>query len=446
LAELQPLRGLRYSPSLVGDVSSVIAPPYDVISDEAQRALYDRSPYNVVRLEYGTTDDAATNRYEAASSALAAWRQGGVLELDAAPSLYLYEQRFALAGRSFIRHSILGRVRLEPWDRGVILPHEHTLSGPKEDRLQLLRACRTNVSPVFALYRTDGDDPLSCLQATLQRRPVAEAVDSAGQAHRLWLIDEPDAIGRLQEYFSTRTVYVADGHHRYETALTYRDECRAGNDHWTGDEPENFALMALTAADDPGLLVLPIHRLVRPISEPANLRAAVEAQFELTDADLSGDAGQSLASLLGRARTDASGRAAFVAVGLTGGAALLRPRRATTIESAMPAGHSAAWRQLAVNVLQYGILEPLLAIDMEALRAGKQVSFTESAEHALGAVASGEFPLAFLLEGTRPEEIFAVADAGDRMPQKSTYFYPKLGTGLVLYAMDAHAGSGVAAV
>jgi len=430
----------------VGDVSNVIAPPYDVISDEAQRALYDRSPYNVVRLEYGVTDGTATSRYETASGALAAWRHEGVLELDHAPSLYLYEQSFEHAGRSFTRRSILGRVRIEPWDRGVILPHEHTLSGPKEDRLQLLRACRTNVSPVFALYRTDGVDPLPCVEAAAQRRPVAEAVDSVGQAHRLWLIEAPDAIGHLQEYFSTRRLYIADGHHRYETALTYRDERRAGQDHWTGNEPENFALMALTAADDPGLLVLPIHRLVRPLSAPANLRAALEVHFELDAVDLPADASRSLASLFSRARTDAPDRAAVVAVGLAAGAALLRPRSAAQIEAAMPAGHSAAWRQLAVNVLQYGVLEPLLGIDMEALRGGKQVFFTERAEDAIGAVAGGEFPLAFLLEGTRPEEIFAIADAGDRMPQKSTFFYPKLGTGLVLYAMDAHAGSAVAPV
>jgi uncharacterized protein (DUF1015 family) len=438
VAELRPLHGLRYQPSLVGDIGTVIAPPYDVISDEAQRALYARSPYNVVRLEYGIDSGAETDRYEAAAAALADWQQRGIMQLEQAPSLYVYEQSFAHAGRSYARRAIVGRIRLEPWERGVVLPHEHTLSAPKADRLQLLRAGRTNVSPVFALYRSAGEDPLSLCGSVLEAPPALDAVDGTGQSHRLWAIEDAGTIAKLQRYFTSRTLYIADGHHRYETALTYREERRASRTTWTDEEPENFVLMALTAADDPGLLILPIHRLVRPVAETLHLRAALEERFRLTE--IGEGAGRLESFIRATSGQDFDG-AAVVMLGPAGAATLLQPESTSLIEATMPAGESAAWRRLAVNILQYGVLEPLLGIDLDTLRKGENVLFTESADEAIAAVSRGEFPLAFLLHGVRPDEIFAVADAGDRMPQKSTYFYPKLGTGLVLYTMDADAGA-----
>jgi uncharacterized protein (DUF1015 family) len=252
----------------------------------------------------------------------------------------------------------------------------------------------------------------------------------AGNRHRLWPIVDSALTQRISARFAGRRLYVADGHHRYETALAYRDSRKAASRVWTGEEPENFVLMALTAANDPGLLILPIHRLVRPRGPLNAFRDALDGAFDVAQV---GDPAPG--AVLERLVKERGHRTAFGCLGFESAPLLITVSDRAEAEASMPTGHSSAWRALAVNVLQYGIFEPLLGIDLEAVRAGDSVEFTESAEEAHEAVQSGRFPLAFLLNGTRAEEIFAVADAGDRMPQKSTYFYPKLGTGLVLYSL-----------
>lgn len=444
MADFRPFRGLRYSANAAGDLADLIAPPFDVITEEAQTALHDRSPYNVVRLEYARDDGVAgINRYRRAAQTLSEWREAGILGLDDRPAYFLYEQEFVYGGETYRRRAIIGRVRLEPWDAGVILPHEHTMSGPKQDRLRLLRACRTDISPVFSLYRPDGGEAVRWCERASEGTSPAEAADSSGQRHRLWVIDDPPTVERLERHFQDRVLYIADGHHRYETALSYRDERQEAETQWSGDEPENFVLMALTAADDPGLLILPIHRLVRPLTQPADLRPALDNVFAVSAQNAGANEPPLLALLtqLGAAGDDAS---VIGGLGIEPSRPLLLTLRdRSAVEGLMPRANSPAWKRLDVNVLQYGLLQPLLGIEIETVRAGGYVEFTESAEEALAAVEQGRVPLAFLLNATRPEEIFAVADAGDRMPQKSTYFYPKLGTGLVLYALDANPASAV---
>jgi uncharacterized protein (DUF1015 family) len=429
MADVLPLRGLRYQSSAVGDFGTVLAPPYDVISADTQQALYSKGPYNVVRLEFGL--ESGEGRYDAAAQTLERWKNEGVLARDDTPAFYLYEQVFEYAGSEYHRQSIIARVRLEPWDAGVILPHEHTLAGPKEDRFRLLQACRTNVSPVFALYRPNGDDLAAHCAEVAFAPPVIDAVDIAGHRHRLWPLGGKELIARIGSHFDGRRLYIADGHHRYETALAYRDACKAASTVWTGEEPENFVLMALTAANDPGLLILPIHRLVRPRKPSDDLLERLAECFEITEIEV--PAPKAILEELTKRRGLG---AAFASLTAKSPPLLLQLRDFDAAAAGMPEGHSRAWRQLDVNVLQFAILEPLLGIDLEAVRAGSSVEFTESAAEALEAVESGRFPLAFLLNGTTAEQILAVADAGDRMPQKSTYFYPKLGTGLVLYSLD----------
>src|SRR5712692_3028668 len=358
VADLRPLRGLRYQAAITGDLGSVLAPPYDVISEDAQRALYERGPYNVVRLEYGAeTVDGDANRYQTAAATLAGWRREGALAPDNNPCFYLYEQHFQHDGQEYRRRSIVGRVRLEPWDAGVVLPHEHTMAAPKQDRLRLLRACRTDVSPVFALYRPDGGESNSLCERAIGDRPAVDAVDSAGQRHRLWPIGDPAATGELTRQFASRTLYVADGHHRYETALSYRDERRAASRDWDGEEPENFVLMALTSSDDPGLLILPIHRLVRPLLSPENLNQALSAAFDIAE-----QPEETLAGLVKRLASEGSRRPAFCRLASGVKPTLMGLRDRDSVAGHMPPGHAEAWQQLSVNVLQYGVLEPLLGI------------------------------------------------------------------------------------
>ncbi|MEX2246647.1 MAG: DUF1015 domain-containing protein [Dehalococcoidia bacterium] len=427
MADIRPFRGLRYD-AAEADPALTIAPPYDVISAEQQRALYERSAQNIVRVEYGealATDAAADNRYTRAAAELASWRASGVLVRDERPALYVYRQGFEWGGERYVRTAAFAAVRLEPWDAGVIRPHERTLPKPKADRLELLRATRTQVSPVYALWRSRGA-PFEA--------PAADAAlydfEADGQRHTLGAVYGERAQAAFAEGLRSSDVYIADGHHRYETALAYRDEMRARAGAWTGEEAENFVLMALTASDDAGLLVLPTHRIIDPPLMPEDALARIGRY--LSAEEIAPDAAEA------SRRLAAAGGTAFVAVGLRPGAAyVLELRDRSGVEALIPADQPDAWRRLDVNVLQYGVLQEVFGIDKRAIAEGSVVTYTQDAPEAFAAVASGKAKLAFLLNATPVEQVLAVADAGGRMPQKSTYFYPKLPTGLVLRALEA---------
>jgi uncharacterized protein (DUF1015 family) len=429
MADVRPFRALRFDPKRV-DPALTIAPPYDVISADEQAALYRRSEHNIVRIEYGEQrpdDTSADSRYTRAARDLDAWRRDGVLMRDAAPAVYAYTQEFEWEGQRHARRHLFAAVRLEEWEKGIIKPHEHTLSGPKADRLELLRATRTQVSPVYCLYRPKAAGaPLAAPDGT----PLYDFT-ADGQHHSVSAITGVDALSALHDHLDRCDVYIADGHHRYETALVYRDECRARASSWTGDEPESFVLMALTDAADPGLLVLPTHRIVNPPSFPADAVARVARHFRVEDVTPAGrDA--ATARLHG-----ARGETAFLAAGIEPGRLhLLTLADRGGIEALMPSAEPAAWKRLDVSVLQHGILREVFGIDDAALTAGGAVSYTQVASEALAAVEKGRARLAFLLNATPVDQILAVADAGGRMPQKSTYFYPKLPTGLVLRPLE----------
>ncbi len=433
MADVRPFRGLRFDPSLT-DPALAIAPPYDVISPEEQFALYGRSPHNIVRVEYGEQrvgDTASDNRYTRAARDLDDWRRSGVLVRDEHPAVYSYRQEFTWEGRRYARHHCFAAARLEDWTQGDIKPHEHTLSGPKADRMDLLRATRTQVSPVYCLYRRRGSGPSL---PVVTGEPLYD-FEADGQRHVLSAIADPHDLSALSAHLAACDVYIADGHHRYETALNYRNECRDRAPSWSGDEPENFVLMALTDAADPGLLVLPTHRMVNPVVFPGDALSRIARHFRVEDVTpASGASG--LASAL--ARLDAQKRGtAFLAIGLEPGRThLLTLAGRAALETLMPSGQPDAWKRLDVSVLQYGILAHIFGIDDAALAAGGVVSYTQDPHAASAAVADHRARVAFLLNATPVEQVLAVADVGGRMPQKSTYFYPKLPTGLVMNALD----------
>ncbi len=432
MADLRPFRALRYRPDVIGDVGSALAPPYDVIDGEGEAALHDRSPYNIIRLELSLArDDNGTQAYVRAAETLRAWRQSGALVAEERPSLYVYTQQFEHEGRRLRRTALLARFRLEPWEAGVMRPHEATGAAAKQDRLQQIRHLHTNVSPIFALYRDPDGRVADVLSG--QATPLLEAATPDGQRHTLHgLMDDP-AIEAISTALRNAPLYIADGHHRYETALTYRDERRHQAEAWTGEEPENFVLVALTAVEDPGLVTLPTHRLVRPPSLPPDLVQRLERFFHVEDTSPRSYDGIALLRLL--ARLTASGRTgtAFGALGLEEGRLhLLTLKDAAAAGALMPA-HSAAWQALDVNVLEYAVLREALGVDSGVEGA---IDFTEDAAQALRELESGRWPLAFLLNPTPIDQVLAVADAGERMPRKSTFFYPKMPTGLVLHSFD----------
>lgn len=426
MAELRPFRALRYDPAHI-DLSLAIAPPYDVISPQQQAELYDREPHNIIRIEYGREqpgDGEGSNKYTRARDDLRAWRAASVLRLDDKPAIYVHRQQFEWDRGAYSRLAYFGAVRLEEWDKGVIKPHEHTLSNPKADRMNLLRATRTQVSPVYSLFRARG------AVAPAEGEIVARA-EADRQQHTLERISDAASIGAIVRAIAEADVYIADGHHRYETALAYRDEVRARAATWTGDEPENFVLMALTSFDDPGLLVLPTHRLIHLPSLPDDALSRIGRHFDISALD--GSDARSLLVALAEAGHRGS---SFVVGGLDGGPHLLTLRHRGGVEGTMPEDQSGAWKRLDVNVLQYGILQDVFGIDDARLKAGGAVTYIQSADEALAAARTGEATVAFLLNATPIEQILAVSDVNGRMPQKSTYFQPKLPTGLVLRPFD----------
>ncbi|HZC06157.1 MAG TPA: DUF1015 domain-containing protein [Ktedonobacterales bacterium] len=444
MADIRPLPGIRYAPG--SDLAAVVTPPYDVISPEAQARYYERSPENIIRLELGRDepdDDELDNRYTRAATTFADWRLRGVLQQDT-PALYLYEQQFTALGGERRRMSLLARVRVEPWEAGVVLPHERTLSKPKSDRLKLTRATAATLSPIMALY----DDPqgalAQALAATLAREPDLAFRDESDEAHRLWIIRDAELIERVAAFFRDRQLYIADGHHRYETALAYREELREARHELPLEDAVNFTLMALSAIEDPGLVVLPTHRIVRGVPEErlAEFTRDLAGLFESEPliAGALNDLEEVDAGAVTRALADASDGGARTAFALIApdGVRLLRQTdagRAAMDERTGEAAHaSEAWRALDVAVLHELVLARGLSVSEQAIRAGEHVTYTRDAQAALDAVRSGAdgAQLAFLLNPTPPAAIRDVARAGDRMPQKSTYFYPKLITGLLI--------------
>jgi uncharacterized protein (DUF1015 family) len=442
MADVRPLPGLRFTAT--ADLAALVTPPYDVISPEAQARYYTRHPQNIIRLELGRdepSDNELTDRYTRAAVTFAEWRLRGVMRQDS-PAFYIYEQRFAVGSSARTRTSLLARVRLEPWDVGVVLPHERTLSKPKDDRLKLLRACAANLSPIMVLYDDPKGELLKRLARARRGQPDVAFRDEDGEEHRLWLVADALLASRVASFFNGRQLFVADGHHRYETALAYRDEVRELRRELTADDAVNFVLMALTAIDDPGLVVLPTHRVVRDVlpERIANLDAALDAWFErepLHDAD---GADKWLARLADVGR-DHPGVAALVLVRRDGAELLrLRPAGQAAMRDVGPAStpglatehHSDAWRALDVAILHELILGRTLGISEADVLAGERVSYTRDATAAVTMVREGRGSAAMLLNPTPSTAVRDVALAGERMPQKSTYFYPKLITGLVI--------------
>ena len=435
MAEILPFRGLRYANA---DLSALVCPPFDVISPEEQRRLYERSPFNAMRLEYGETrpdDTPSHNRYTRAAATLRDSLQSGVLVRDDAPAFYVDDQRFSHEGRLLMRRSLFARVRLHGWDEGPIRPHERTLDRPKEDRIQLLRACRLNISPILSLYRDGAAAVRDAVESAIRAAPLLATAEANGERHSLRRLSDDAALELIASLLRDETFYVIDGHHRYETALAYRNERRSQAQAWTGDEPENFVLMALIVREDPGVVVLPTHRLLKNVAVPEDFVTQLERDFTVEDVSASVRDGGWRAMQSGLSK----GAERDVAFGLAtrdGRRLVLRVRDASDIAQRMPAGCPASWRTLDAAILEAVVLRGILGIDQQGAAADGSLTFTHDGEEALRLVDSGDCAIAFLLSPAPVEQVLSMADAGERMPQKSTYFYPKLPAGLVMNLLN----------
>jgi uncharacterized protein (DUF1015 family) len=432
--DIRPFRALRYDPDVTGDLSAVVAPPYDVIDPALHQRLLARHPKNSVRLDLPTAEQGDADpddKYRRVARTIATWRTDGTLRKDPRAAVYVYEQAYRVPGTELERtqRGFFARLRIEPFgpDAGV-LPHERTLSAPKEDRYRLLRATGINTSPVVGLYE-DRASTASAIIAGIAARPAAvDLTDDDGVRHRLWMVtDEADdgAATRLASVAGAGPVFIADGHHRYETALRYRDERRMTRS-CEPDPPFDFLLMLfLDAADE--LTVLPTHRIVRGVGADgfATLRDELPSLFTVTQAST-----DELVARFDAAGELPGGDGRFGLV-TRNGSFLLEARRAAFSTAPMVGGE--AVRGLDVSLLA-ATLESLLGIDAAAVAGGERIAYSKSAADAAARVLAGDSDAdaAFLLEPTPVSSILAVSRDGDVMPQKSTYFYPKALTGLVL--------------
>jgi uncharacterized protein (DUF1015 family) len=431
---LRPFRALRYDRATVGDPALVVAPPYDVIGPAEQDRLLARHPANVVRLDLPREDagDQPDDRYRRAARTLAAWRSDGTLHKDPHPSIYVYEQTYRVPGTQTERtqRGFFGRLRLEPFGEGSrILPHERTLAGPREDRYKLLRATGVNTSPIVALYEDPAHTADRALAVLTAGPSDLDVVDDDGVRHRAWAVAADGASAPTVEALiaaaGAGAITIADGHHRYETALRYRDERRMSRS-CEEDPAFDYVLTLFLDAGTQSLTVLPTHRVVRGLGD-AGVDTVLDRLDELFHVrrDVSAD---ELRSHFGAA--EGAGGAGRIGLWTREGGALLMARR-DAFEPFLPDG-GPALRGLDVTLLG-AALERLAGIDAEAVSAGR-IAYTKSASEAIDAVdaALDGADAAFLLEPTPVAAVLAVAADGDVMPQKSTYFYPKALTGLVI--------------
>lgn len=424
MADIRAFRGFRYDLGKVGALAEVVCPPYDVIDATLQQKLYDDSPYNAVRVEL-TRDDPTTgeDKYAHAARTLNGWVFGGALQQDTARSLYVYEQEFTAEGQTYTRRGFLARVRLEPFGTGRIFPHEQTMSGPKADRLKLYQATGFNISPVFGLYPDEQNEVTAALEAVVKHAPPLAAKDHLGVMNRLWVVTDSAVISKVIGLMGPKPVFIADGHHRYETGLKYREEVNPSDD----EHPANFCLMMLVGMSDPGLIILPTHRLLSglPTVTREQLKAAVAGHFDVVGEFDTAEACWEHVQL-----EDSQGVLGFGTVADDKWLAV-KLRDATVMGTLAP-DQSAEWRGLAVSILHKLVLDKLV---QEKIGGTPACTYVHLLKEVTDAVAAKQCQLACLVPPCGMEHVEEIAGNREKMPPKSTYFYPKVLTGLVFHSL-----------
>jgi uncharacterized protein (DUF1015 family) len=447
MAQVHPFRALRYNPERVS-FDRVLTQPYDKISPAMQERYYAADPHNLIAVEKGRVcadDGPESNVYFRARAALQQWLDENVVVQDIAPSFYSYTQEYGVPGSDErrTRRGFIGAGKLEEYSAHVIFRHEHTLSGPKADRLQLLRYTQTNTGQLFMLYsdeqrRVDG----ILAESETAAAPATEMRDEYGVVHRLWVISDPGKLGAIQQAMADQKLVIADGHHRYETALNYRNERRAAAGHDNPQASYELAMMTFVNTRSEGLTILPTHRVVANLPDFSwtSMRRHLEPWFAAEEFPFSseeakvGARAQFLHRLVeARAQraigvyptAETSKRAFYV----------LTPRSGADLSLLLP-NVSPLQRELDVVLLHEGILEPALGITPQAVTAEKNLTYEREAANALDAVDRGAAQVAFLLNPCGVEQVMHIATSGEVMPQKSTDFYPKLLSGIAMYRID----------
>jgi uncharacterized protein (DUF1015 family) len=435
MAQIRPFRGIRYASGNKPSFGKVLAPPYDVISTDQKKELLKSSPLNVIRLIVGNPshEEHHASDYASARKHFKAWQKSEALKRDAVPSIYIYQQVFKIDGKTYERTGFVGLSELTPFGKkkGGILAHEHTLSGPKADRLKLMKACHANFSCIFSLY-PDQKGVGALLKKATSRKPDVTVSYPKEIVNKIWKVSDPKWIANLKAKMKGETLFIADGHHRYETALAYQVFRAKGNREKLGTRPFDHVMMMFVAMKDPGLVILPTHRMLphKFAASPSLLLSRLSSLGEIHpyEKPLSGSAPWNWLAKLGAKRPT---------IGFSfDGKKLFALQFSPAVRgSDLLKGLSDAQKGLDVTLLHRMILEPFFGITKEKVE--HEISFTSKAEEAVQALKKDDFGLVFFLNPTRIDQLREVAMKQERMPQKSTYFYPKLVTGLVFNHLDS---------
>jgi uncharacterized protein (DUF1015 family) len=441
MARIFPFKGLRYNPEKIKDLSQVATPPYDIISDQEQEEYYSRHPNNVIRLDKARTtpeDTPDNNQYTRAAEDFKKWLKEGVLIRDETPGFYLTTVTFPIEGKSVTRWGLIGAVRLEPFESGIILPHEETFSKVKLERLELMKHCHANFSHIFSIYSDKNNILKTLKQHVNAQKPESEFIDDSGHFHKMWRIADPDICKQVTQAMEKRRMFIADGHHRYETALNYRKWAKENLADFDENHPANFIMMYLCAVEDQGLIILPTHRLLPNIAKDKRQKFINDAAryFEIEtyplDSDGIGGAVTNLDKSLYQHRRDhvvglvmKDEPACYVLV--------LKPG---VMEDFFGEQIPGPLRGLDVTVLTRLILMKLMGFDKKSLDDHSLIGYTSSHDEAVDLVDKGEYDIAFILNPPTNEQVRKIAEAGLTMPRKTTFYYPKAVTGQVFNLLE----------
>jgi uncharacterized protein (DUF1015 family) len=439
MAKIVPFRGVVYNPQKVENLASVATPPYDVITPQEQLAFYERHPWNIIRLILGKTSETDThldNRHTRSADFFNAWLSEGVLVQDPSPAFYLTSIDFTVQSRKITRWGLISLVALEPFEKGVVLPHEKTFSRVKSERLELMKSCHANYSPIFSLY----SDPDQLVVNTLRQsssamasgmKPDMKIVDTYGHIHQLWRVTDAAIHQRISDFMKDKSIFIADGHHRYETALNYRQWVADRTPGFSPEHPANFIMMYLCGMEDPGLVILPAHRMVKAISPEKmdSFMTAAKDSFDVSRVSLEPESGAENWDCILNAGSPRTRIGVVVRNHPQGYLFSLKPG---VMQRMFGSEMSERMLELDVTVLTRLILMALLGLDHGQLDDESIMSYSSKTNAALEAVRTGDCDVAFILNPTRIDQVKRIAEAGEIMPRKSTYFYPKVITGQVL--------------
>ncbi len=443
MVKIFPFKGITYNKNIAKNMSSLMTPPYDVISPEEQEKYYKAHHYNVIRLILGKEfpgDSDINNKYIRASKFFESWLKHGILRQDEEPCIYVYEQKYSCKKEKFIRRGFFALLRLEELGQSKVYPHEGTLSKPKADRLELMKLCQANLEPIFAIYSDKREKIDKILRKIVKRKPTIEVTDDKKIKHKLWRVEKKPLIRKIVKEMSDKVVFIADGHHRYEAALKFRDEMKDRYGRFTGEELYNHIMMYFTHIENKGLNIFPIHRLIHNLPERdiGSLEDAIKKFFDVEEFAFNRSTEKKQRKKLFKKIEEGGDDKHIFGLYVRGQNKyyLLTLKDEKIMDKLLKDGKPKEWRKLDVVIIHTIFINHILGISDEGVSKEDNLTYIKDENEALDLIKEGKYQMVLLLNPTKIEQIVEIASQKELMPQKSTYFYPKLLTGLLMNKID----------